>query len=125
MEHNFTYNQKTRQERLTFRRRRAFRKSMHTLVSVLVLFVMVLTVISANAVIARAGEGYEKQYEKQYVGVLVESGDTVWDIASEQLSVGYDTIAELVEEIGFINDLNSSYEIQSGSVLIIPYYCEV
>lgn len=125
MERNYTYKQSMRQERLVAKRRQAFRRRVHTLVTVFTFLVLFTTIISANAIIANAGQGYEKEYQKLYTSVVIEKGETVWDIATENMTTGYDSISELVEEIGFINRLDDTYTIQSGSVLIVPYYDEV
>ena len=41
------------------------------------------------------------------------------------MTAGYESINMLIEEIGFINSLDESYTIQTGTVLIVPYYGEV
>ena len=90
------------------------------------LFILIVIMfISAKAVIVKAEYNHEKVYQKMYTTVLVESGDTVWKIAEEKISAGYENISELVEEIGFINGLDGNYFIRSGSVIIVPYYGEV
>lgn len=95
-------------------------------ITMLGLFTMVVIMfIAANAVIVKAEYSHEKVYHKMYTSVVVEAGDTVWEIAEENITSGYENINELVEEIGFINGLNDSYAIRSGTVLIIPYYGEV
>lgn len=125
MEHKFEYRQKSRQERLEARRRAAFKKRVHALATVFTFVFLFISVISANAIIANAGDGYEKSYQKLYTSITVERGETVWDIATEHMNPGYDTIDELIEEIGFINGLDESYTIQTGSMLMIPYYAEL
>ncbi len=123
MDHNFTYRQKVRQERLEARRRAALRRRVRILTTVFTFAILFITVISANSIIANAGQGYEKNYQKLYTSVIVERGETVWDIATEYISPGYE-VDELIEEIGFINGLDEEYTIQSGTMLMIPYYAE-
>lgn len=125
MERNYADRQSIRQERLELRRRQAFRRKVRMLSTVFTFTFLFIAVISANSIIANAGEGYEKEYQKMYTSIVVENGETVWDIASENMNNGYDSIIELVEEIGFINGLDDVYTIKAGSVLIIPYYGEV
>ena len=121
---NFYHRQKMRQERLEARRRAAARRRVRTMVTVFTFVFLFITVISANAVIAKAGDGYEKNYEKYYTSVIVERGETVLEIASEHMTPGYESVDELVEEIAFINGLDDEYMIKSGTVLMIPYYAE-
>ena len=125
MERDFTYRQRCRQERLELKRRQTFRRRVRMLTAVFTFAFLVIAIISTNSIIANAGQGYEKEYQKLYKSVVVETGETVWNIASENMNAGFESISELVEEIGFINGLDDVYAIKSGSVLIIPYYGEV
>ena len=124
MEHNFEYRQKARLVRLEERRRAAFRRRVRLLTTVCTFTFLFISIISANAIIANAGDGYEKHYVKMYTSVVVERGDTVWNIATEYAVPGYATVTEVVEEVKFINGLDDAYSIQTGSLLIIPYYAE-
>ena len=124
MEHNFEYRQKARQYRLEERRRAAFGRRVRLLTTVCTFAFLFISIISANAIIANAGDGYEKNYVKMYTSVVVERGDTVWDIAKEYAVPGYTTVTEVVEEVKFINGLDDAYSIQTGSLLMIPFYAE-
>ena len=124
MEYNFEYRQKARQYRLEERRRAAFGRRVRLLTTVCTFTFLFISIISANAIIANAGDGYEKNYVKMYTSVVVERGDTVWDIAKEYAVPGYTTVTEVVEEVKFINGLNDACSIQTGSLLIIPFYAE-
>ena len=124
MEHNFEYRQKARQYRLEERRRAAFGRRVRLLTTVCTFTFLFISIISANAIIANAGDGYEKNYVKMYTSVVVERGDTVWDIAKEYAVPGYTTVTEVVEEVKFINGLNDACSIQTGSLLIIPFYTD-
>lgn len=124
MEYNFEYRQKARQARLEERRRAAFGRRVRLLTTVCTFTFLFISIISANAIIANAGDGYEKNYVKMYTGVVVERGDTVWDIATEYAVPGYTTVTEVVEEVKFINGLDDAYSIQTGSILMIPFYAE-
>ena len=124
MENNFYYRQQMRQCRLEARRRQAERRRIRSLVTVVTVLFMVLSVVSANAIIAKAGDGYEKHYVKLYKSIVVERGETVIELAEEYMTPGYESVDELIEEIGYINSLNENYMIKSGSILVIPYFAE-
>ena len=49
---------------------------------------------------------------------VVESGDTLWDIAAEHTPAG-DDVRELVHDIKLVNDLDTSM-IVVGQVLLVP-----
>ena len=124
MDHNFINRQKARQERLERRRRAAIRRRARIFTTIFTVAILFITVVSANSIIANAGQGYEKSYEKLYTGVIVEHGETVSDIGAEHLSPGYE-LDELINEIGFINSLDDAYTIKAGTMLMVPYYAEV
>ncbi len=122
MERSFEYRQRIRREKLQRRQRAAFERRVRSLTAFLTIAFLFVSVISANAIIANAGDGYEKNLDKMYTSVIVETNDTVWQIASEYAEPGYNTVAELVEEIGYINSLDESYTIKCGMMLMVPYY---
>ena len=124
MDRSFEYRQRIRQEKLAARRRAAVRRRVRFMTTVLTFAVLFISIISANAIIANAGVGYERNLEKMYTSIIVERNDTVWDIAAEYTEPGYNTIEELVEEISYINSLDDNCSIQSGMMLMVPYYAE-
>ena len=117
MEHNFEYRQKSRQARLEARRREAIRRRVRLLTTVFTVAFLFISVVSANAIIANAGDGYEKNYVKMYTCVTVGRGETVWDIANEYVTPGYTTVTDVMEEVKFINRLDDTYSVQAGSIL--------
>lgn len=125
MENSFYYRQQMRQHRLEARRRQTERRRIRSMVTIFTVLFMVLSIVSANAIIAKAGNGYEKNYMKLYKSIVVERGETVIEIAEKYMTPGYESVDELMEEIGYINSLNENYMIKSGNVLVIPYFAEV
>lgn len=125
MDNNFKYRQALRQERLYARQQAARARRIRYIALVSTFVFLFISIIGANLVIAKAGQGFEKSYQKQYMVIDVEKGDTVWSIANEYMSPGYEEVAELVEEIGFINNLDDAYSVQAGKVLMIPYFAEI
>ena len=124
MDHNFEYRKSLRQEKLYLRQQAARARRVRHIALVSTFLFLFISVVGANMVIANAGQGLDKSYQKQYLLIDVEKGDTVWGIASEYMSPGYEATADLIEEISFINNLDDSYSVQSGSVLMIPYFAE-
>ena len=89
-----------------------------------IILMLAVTFISAKALTVKAEQCSDKTYQKMYTSVVVKSGDSVWNIAEENMTLGYDNITDLVEEIRFINGLDEDCSIRYGSVIIIPYYGE-
>ena len=58
---------------------------------------------------------------KYYTSVCVESGDSLWSIAEEYITVDYENSYEYIEEVKEMNHLHSDF-LKSGTRLCIPYY---
>ena len=58
---------------------------------------------------------------KYYTSLEIKSGDTLWGIASQYGTDGYNNLQEYVEEVKSLNNLKGD-TIHSGQFLIIPYY---
>ncbi len=125
MEHDFEYRRLLREERLEARQRAAKMKRIRFLTTVFTFLFLIISAVCANAIIANAGEGMEKNYQKQYMTIKIQKGDTVWSIAEEYMTPGYETVTDLMQEISFINSLDDNYSVQSGKILMIPYYAEI
>ena len=68
---------------------------------------------------AHAGTNEPIQY-KYYKSIVIEDGDTLWNIAREYASSQM-TTKECVQEMKELNQL-SSETIQEGRHLVVPYY---
>ena len=80
--------------------------------------VVISTIIIINTVTA---QGDEMEKEKYYKSIMIEHGDTLWDIAKEYYDSSSYTIPEYIEELKSINGLDCD-NIQSGSYIIVSYY---
>ncbi len=58
---------------------------------------------------------------KYYTSIVVEKGDTLWDIASEYMTPEYSTIEDYILEVRSLNHLTGD-GIHAGEHLTIPYY---
>ncbi len=58
---------------------------------------------------------------KYYRSITVESGDSLWNIAQENITEEYDSVQDYIEEVCFINSITAD-DIHAGHHLIIPYY---
>lgn len=61
---------------------------------------------------------------KLFRSIMIYSGDTLESIAEENISPEYSSYNKLIDEIKFINDLNTD-NITVGNRIIIPYYTDV
>ena len=58
---------------------------------------------------------------KYYRSVPVESGDSLWEIAQENMTEEYETVQDYIEEVCFINSIDAD-DIHAGHYLVLPYY---
>ena len=62
--------------------------------------------------------------EKFYTSISVEKGDTLWSIADEYMTDGYEDRDNFMNEVREMNHLTGSL-IHADSILLIPYYSDV
>ena len=58
---------------------------------------------------------------KYYTSVRIESGDSLWSIASEYITDEYVDMNDYIEELCTINHISKD-EIHSGKYIVVPYY---
>ncbi len=92
----------------------------------MILFIMVALIVVIGSTgfkslfaSAHASVNESVQY-KYYKSIVIEDGDTLWNIATE-CSSSQMTTKECVQEIKELNQL-SSEAIQEGQHLVVPYY---
>lgn len=110
---------KRNKARLELKRKRQlilFRRKLFAAITAIV--AVIFTVIIINTVTA---QGDEMEKEKCYKSILIEYGDTLWDIAKEYYDSSSYTIPEYIEELKSINSLTCD-NIQSGSYIVVSYY---
>lgn len=85
------------------------------MLSMTLIMIILFFMISSIFAFINKVEGYQ---EAKYIEIVVDSGDTVWDLAREFSPKGKD-VRKSVYEIGAINNL-VSYDIFPGQVIKIP-----
>lgn len=125
MEHNFEYRQALRKERVRARQRANRARRLRLICSVFAFLFLFISIISVNVIRANADQEGKKAYVKEYIIVDVTYGDTVWSLAEEYMSPGFDSINDLVVEICFSNELYGDCTIKENSILLIPYFTEI
>ena len=85
----------------------------------LVLVISIFAVLLSGTSQTQANE-YEHA-SKQFKSIVIHPGDSLWSIASEYSDGHYSSIQEYIDELMFINCLDSDV-ILAGEYLLIPYY---
>lgn len=61
--------------------------------------------------------------DKYFTSIMIESGDTLWSIANENMTEEYASVQDYIDEVKTINNLHEDY-ITAGCYIVIPYYAE-
>ena len=93
-------------------------KIIASMVGFIILTVFTLT-ISAGKI--NAESDLSKQTHKYYTTIYIETGDSLWSIASEYATKEYSDLRIYIEEIQQLNGLNGT-QLQHGEYICIPYY---
>lgn len=99
-------------------RRERRRKCLTLAVAVFAAFCMILIcTISYNSISSNANDGF-----KYYTSIIVEAGESLWDIADDYMDGHYNSRDNYIAEVCSINHLDEKGTIIAGQTLIVPYY---
>lgn len=100
--------------------RRQHERRRNIFITLLTACLIITLSVAANSFLSNAQTDNKETVFKYYKSILIESGDTLWSIASEYKSPDMDTTTFL-EEIKRMNGLAND-NIIMGNYLIVPYY---
>lgn len=89
-------------------------------VSGVFLLIMCCVVFGSILVSAHGSANEEPVDYKYYKSIEIESGDTLWSIAEEYMTDDFESVAEYVNLLKKMNNLNND-KIISGQNLIVVY----
>lgn len=89
------------------------------ILSIIVFFSILLIVGNTKSM---ASNRPENELYKYYTNVKVNPGESLYDIADRFIDNNKLTLDRFVQEVVYINSLESPDKIYSGSYLIVPYY---
>lgn len=102
------------------RRRRELRR--HFLIFILTLILSVGISVTFFSFRTKAQSNDEEIQYKYYKSIVVESGDTLWNLAEEYgVLEHYGSHQEYIDEVMRMNGLSDD-QITAGQYIIIPYY---
>lgn len=106
-----------------FRKQQRTRQIYHRLFSSIFCLAIIAAVFSINLffIKAKASSENEAFKYKYYTSVTVESGETLWDIASEFMHNDFTSTKDYIKEVKQINHITED-KIYAGEELIVPYY---
>lgn len=102
------------------------RQIYHRLIGSACLILIIAAICSINFFIINAKASSEEEVitYKYYTSITIQSGETLWDIATVYRSDDISSVQKYIDEVKSINHLKND-KIYAGEHLIIPYYsCE-
>ena len=110
--------------RVRFNRREALRIERIVIITLVAFFLIIMgVIIGSNFLASSKSKAAESEVTyKYFTSVEVQSGDSLWSIASASMTDEYADVNEYVKEIQELNHLGSNPTIHTGEYLMIPYY---
>lgn len=106
------------------RRQRVVRRQKLALLLIAAILVFAVSFLFSTLILDAQSDEYTPEF-KYYKQITVHCGDTIWDIAKENISYNhYKDVDAYIEEVRGINNLTDEDEILAGENLIVPYYSE-
>lgn len=88
---------------------------------ILIPFLTACILIISFSNLVTASAVHEPMSRKYFRAIEVQEGDTLWNIAKQNMTAEYDSIEEYIKEIKTLNGLTTN-NIRSGHYISIPYY---
>lgn len=104
------------------RRQRIVRRQKMALALIAAVMVFTVSFLVSTLMLDAQDNTYTPEF-KYYKEITVHAGDTMWDIACENISYDhYKDVAAYINEVCSINHLAQDSTLLAGESLIIPYY---
>ena len=108
----------------SLRKREAIVRRQKGLLAVAIILVVALGILLGTSMNALASSDKDiASYNKYYVSIRVESGDTLWTIADEYVDGFNIEKSDYIEEVCQINEISKN-EIHAGDYIVVPYYSQ-
>ena len=108
----------------SLRKREAIVHRQRGLLAVAIIVVVALGILLGTSMNALASSDKNiASYNKYYVSIRVESGDTLWTIADEYVDGFNIEKSDYIEEVCQINEISKN-EIHAGDYIVVPYYSQ-
>lgn len=89
--------------------------------SVILLLTFSLVLLTLIVFVCIKVDGGAASKYKYFKSIQIQPGDTLWSIAEEYMSDDYESMADYIKEVKFINNIENS-RITTGKYLVVPYY---
>ena len=97
------------------------KKRLITVIIILALVFIMVFVFGGTKV--SADTNLRVNERKYFTSYVVQSGDTLWDIAGNYMTKEYRDRNEYIKEVALSNQMES-YDIRPGQLILLPYYAD-
>ena len=105
-------------------KREAVVRKQRGLLALVVIIVVALGILLGTSMNALASSEKDvASYNKYYVSIRIESGDTLWTIADEYVAGFNISKSDYITEICNINGISED-NIHAGDYIVVPYYSQ-
>ena len=106
------------------RRREVVVRRQRGLLAIAIIVIVSLGILLGSSINALASSDKDiASYNKYYVSIRVESGDTLWTIADDYID-GFNISKEAyISEVCTINEISQN-DIHAGDYIVVPYYSQ-
>ena len=106
----------------SLRRREVVVRRQRGILALAIIIIVAFGILLGSSINALASsEKNIASYNKYYVSIRVESGDTLWDIADEYVDGFNIDKTDYISEVCQINEISSD-DIHDGDYIVVPYY---
>ena len=108
----------------SLRKRETVVRRQRSVLAIAIILVVTLGILLGSSINALASSDKDiSSYNKYYVSIRVETGDTLWTIADEYVEGFNITKADYIQEVCQINGISED-NIKAGDHIVVPYYSQ-
>jgi len=108
----------------SLRKREAVVRRQRGILALTIILVIAFGILLGTSINALASSDKDiSSYNKYYVSIRVESGDTLWTIADEYIDGFNLSKNDYIAEVSQINQISED-EIHAGDYIVVPYYSQ-
>ena len=90
--------------------------------AILITFLILAVSLSICFTVNADQEKPKRHAYKYYTDIVIQKGESLWDIANEHMTEEYDSPKTYIKEVKSINSLTDVDKIYAGQRIVIPYY---
>ena len=108
----------------SLRKREEVVRRQRSVFAIAIILVVTLGILLGSSINALASSDKDiSSYNKYYVSIRVESGDTLWTIADEYVEGFNLSKTDYIQEVCQINGISED-NIKAGDHIVVPYYSQ-